>query len=155
MAINIFKLYTLVLLMGCSLNTKIDTAKESSLVDPFEIAIDSTISSITASSASISGVCPENVDSVTVSVNSGSPQIFNCVNKTFNGQLDLSSEPDGALELTVSAQDSAGEVYSYDLSISKDTIGPTVSAVSSQSANAVYGIGDTVLVTVTFNEAVT
>ena len=79
-----------------------------------------------------------------------------------NPDADLSINGHYYLEVTAGAKDSAGNAIaawgadkSKDFYVTTDSVDPTVSGVSSSTADGSYKVGDIIAITVTFSEAVT
>ncbi len=76
-------------------------------------------------------------------------------NEVISG-LDVSSLPDGTLSISVTLTDAAGNVsVAVTKTISKDALAPTVSSVTSTTANASFKAGQSIPIVVNFTEAVT
>ncbi|MGZ3769786.1 MAG: Ig-like domain-containing protein [Bdellovibrio sp.] len=80
-------------------------------------------------SFSISGTCSEFSRAVTVSVGI-IPYTFFCINGIYNGDLDLSSLPDGSVTISASQSDLAENSTSVSLIKTKDTIVPGIAVLT-------------------------
>lgn len=85
------------------------------------------ISSANQYSFSLSGGCSDSGESIAVSVNSSVSGTVICSSGSWNTDINLSSQSDGSIPITVSYQDAAGNsASSGPVNFTKDTIGPTV-----------------------------
>ena len=85
----------------------------------------------------VSGSCDD--ASATISFSSGSDSLGSvaCDGTSFQKDLDLQSLSDGSVTVVLSIEDSVGNESSQNLSLTKDTVSPTLSSLSGLNSNKV------------------
>ena len=91
---------------------------------------------------------------VTVNGSNANPATTTCSAGTWNLTLTTTLSASNTYSIVASQSDNAGNTDTDTESVVVDKVAPTVSGVSSPTANGTYGIGTTIPVTVTFSEPV-
>ena len=85
----------------------------------------------------VSGSCDDATATVSFSSDSQDLGSVVCDGTNFQKDIDLQSLSDGDVTLTLKIQDSSGNSDTQDLSLTKDTVSPTLSSLSGDNSNKV------------------
>ena len=88
-------------------------------------------------SYTVSGNCDENSSTISFSQESTSFGSTTCSAGRFQLELDLQALSDGAITLTVLARDLSGNSSTQSLSLTKDTVSPSVSSLAGENDNTI------------------